>query len=77
LRETLLADALHLAKELASGPTLGHAMTKKMLHREWAMDLDAALDAEAVAQAQLMESNDFRRAYEAFSAKQTPVFEGN
>ena len=52
-------------------------MTKKMLHDEWALPLDDAIDAEAKAQAICMESNDFRRAYEAFVARQTPRFEGN
>jgi enoyl-CoA hydratase/carnithine racemase len=52
-------------------------MTKKLLHQEWAMDLDAAIDAEAEAQAICMETEDFRRAYRAFVDKQKPVFEGN
>ena len=52
-------------------------MTKTMLHREWAMDLDTAIEAEAQAQAICMQTQDFRRAYEAFAAKQTPKFEGN
>jgi len=49
----------------------------KMLHREWSMDIDAAIDEEAQIQAQLMESNDFRRAYDAFAAKRRPAFEGD
>jgi enoyl-CoA hydratase/carnithine racemase len=69
------ADAL--ARELAGGPTRAHAMTKHMLHEEWAMPLDAAIDAEAAAQARCMETNDFRRAYEAFAAKRRPEFEGD
>ena len=35
------------------------------------------LEAEAVAQALCMTTGDFRRAYEAFVAKQKPVFAGN
>jgi enoyl-CoA hydratase/carnithine racemase len=62
---------------LAAGPTLAHAMTKRMLHEEWSLPLDDAIDAEARAQATLMESNDFKRAYEAFTQRRTPVFEGN
>ncbi len=75
--EALLPEALKLAAELASGPTLAHALTKKMLHLEWNMSVNEALDAEARAQAGLMKSNDFRRAYEAFAAKRKPVFEGD
>ncbi|MGB6987234.1 MAG: enoyl-CoA hydratase family protein [Candidatus Aquilonibacter sp.] len=73
----LLARAMEMAQTLAAGPTLAHAMTKRMLHEEWALPLDAAIDAEARAQATLMESNDFRRAYEAFANRRPPLFEGN
>ncbi len=73
----VLADAMTLARELAAGPTFAHAMTKKMLHQEWAMGIDEAVDAEAQAQAICMQTADFRRAFEAFAAKQTPVFEGD
>ena len=73
----LLAAAQKLAHELANGPTFAHGMTKTMLHQEWAMTLDQAIEAEAQAQAICMQTQDFRRAYEAFSAKQKPVFEGN
>ncbi len=73
-----LAPAAHkLAHELASGPTFANGMTKTMLHQEWAMTLDQAIEAEAQAQAICMQTQDFTRAYEAFAAKQKPVFEGN
>jgi enoyl-CoA hydratase/carnithine racemase len=72
-----LGMAMEVAKSLAAGPTLAHAMTKKMLHQEWNVTVDQAIDMEAVAQAELMQSNDFRRAYEAFAAKRKPAFEGD
>jgi enoyl-CoA hydratase/carnithine racemase len=75
--QTLLAEAQAFAASLAAGPTFGHAMTKTMLHQEWAMGLDEAIEAEAQAQAICMQTGDFRRAYEAFAAKRTPTFEGN
>ena len=75
--EELSASAMKLAAELAAGPTLAHALTKKMLHLEWNMGVNEALDAEARAQAGLMQSKDFLRAFEAFSRKQKPVFEGD
>lgn len=75
--EQLLADAQGLAKELADGPTFAHGITKTCLHQEWSMDLDAAIEAEAQAQAICMQTQDFARAYHAFVAKQKPVFEGN
>ena len=75
--EELSARARDLARQLARGPALAHAMTKRMLHAEWAMPLDDAIDAEARAQAACMESQDFHRAYHAFVEKRTPEFEGN
>jgi enoyl-CoA hydratase/carnithine racemase len=75
--DQLLAEAGKLAAELASGPTFANAMTKRMLDMEWAMSIEAAIEAEAVAQALCMKTEDFARAYRAFAAKQKPVFEGN
>ena len=75
--DALLADAQALARELADGPTFAHGMTKRLLHQEWAMDLDAAIEAEAQAQALCMQTQDFHRAFAAFAAKQAPKFEGN
>jgi enoyl-CoA hydratase/carnithine racemase len=73
----LLAAAQQLAQSLASGPTFAHGMTKTMLHQEWAMTIDQAIEAEAQAQAICMQTQDFKRAYEAFSARQKPVFQGD
>jgi enoyl-CoA hydratase/carnithine racemase len=75
--EELLGAAIDLAKELAAGPTFAHGMTKKMLHQEWSMGVDQAIEAEAQAQAICMTTGDFRRAYEAFVARQKPVFGGD
>ncbi len=75
--DQVLKAALDAAQQLASGPTFAHGMTKKMLHQEWAVGLDKAIEMEAQAQAICMQTRDFRRAYEAFVAKQKPVFEGD
>jgi len=75
--DALLAEARSFARVLAEGPTFAHAMTKKLLHQEWAMDLDAAIEAEAQAQALCMQTQDFHRAFAAFAAKESPKFEGN
>jgi len=75
--EHLLADATKLAADIASGPTFAHAMTKTMLHQEWSMSIDQAIEAEAQAQAICMQTKDFGRAYEAFAAKRQPMFEGD
>jgi enoyl-CoA hydratase/carnithine racemase len=73
----LLAQAHRLAAELAEGPTFANGITKTMLHQEWAMTIDQALEAEAQAQAICMLTGDFTRAYDAFVAKRKPAFEGN
>lgn len=75
--DAVLAEAQTLAAELADGPTFANAMTKRMLEMEWAMSVETAIEAEAVAQALCMQTEDFARAYHAFAAKQKPVFEGN
>jgi enoyl-CoA hydratase/carnithine racemase len=77
LAENPLAEAQALARELASGPSVAHAVTKKQLDAEWHVSIEQALQMEAEAQAVCMETNDFRRAYEAFAAKRTPVFKGD
>ena len=77
LTENLAEDAASLAAEIAAGPGFAHGMTKRMLAMEWAMGVEQAIEAEAVAQALCMTTQDFRRAYEAFAAKQTPVFQGD
>ena len=73
----LLGAATQMARDLAAGPTFAHAMTKTMLQQEWAMTIEQAIEAEAQAQAICMQTKDFRRAYEAFAAKQKPVFGGD
>ena len=75
--DPVLPATLELARELANGPTAAHAMTKKMLHQEWNAGIDEAIEMEAQAQAILMQNQDFRRAFEAFAAKQKPVFQGD
>ena len=75
--ESVLDDAFALARELAHGPTFANGITKTMLHQEWTMGIDEAIESEAQAQALCMLTEDFGRAYHAFAAKQKPVFEGN
>ncbi|WP_019938074.1 enoyl-CoA hydratase family protein [Bordetella sp. FB-8] len=73
-----LADAASkLAAQIAAGPTFAHGVTKKLLHQEWNMGVDEAIEAEAQAQALCMATKDFHRAYQAFVAKQKPIFEGD
>lgn len=73
----VLAEAQAYAAMLVAGPTFAHGMTKNQMEMEWAMPIDTAIEAEAQAQAICMQTKDFERAYDAFAAKQKPVFEGN
>jgi enoyl-CoA hydratase/carnithine racemase len=75
--DRVLVEAQTFAAELAAGPTFAHATTKRMLEMEWAMSVESAIEAEAVAQALCMTTEDFARAFRAFAAKQKPAFEGN
>ncbi|MAO26797.1 enoyl-CoA hydratase family protein [Roseovarius nubinhibens] len=69
--------ARELAERIGRGPNFGHMMTKTMLAQEWSMSIEQAIEAEAQAQAICMQTADFERAYRAFVAKETPVFEGD
>ncbi len=75
--EQLETEALALAHTLAEGPTFANMMTKTMLAQEWSMTLDQAIESEAQAQAICMQTKDFRRAYDAFVAKEKPRFAGD
>jgi enoyl-CoA hydratase/carnithine racemase len=74
--DVLLVQAQALAAELAAGPTFANGITKTMLHQEWAMTIEQAIEAEAQAQALCMLTEDFQRAYRAFIAKEKPSFVG-
>src|ERR687890_886876 len=73
----LLTEAGNLARSIGTGPTYANTMTKRMLAMEWAMSVEEAIEAEAVAQALCMTTEDFARAYRAFAAKEKPVFRGD
>lgn len=73
----LESEATALASSIAAGPNFAHMMTKTMLKQEWSMSIDQAIEAEAQAQALCMQTDDFKRAFLAFTQKEKPVFEGN
>jgi enoyl-CoA hydratase/carnithine racemase len=76
-REEVLGKAQALARSLADGPYFAHTVTKTMLNQEWAMGIEEMIESEAQAQAICMMTQDFKRAFDAFAAKQTPRFEGD
>ncbi|AXI42107.1 enoyl-CoA hydratase family protein [Sulfitobacter sp. SK011] len=73
----LESAARDLAQKIQAGPNFAHMMTKTMLAQEWSMSIEQAIEAEAQAQAICMQTGDFERAYQAFVAKERPVFEGD
>ena len=75
--DAVFEEALALAHDIAHGPTFANSITKTMLHQEWSMSIDEAIESEAQAQALCMLTEDFSRAYKAFSEKRKPTFEGN
>ena len=74
--DQLMEAAGAMAAQIAAGPSFANMMTKTMLAQEWSMSLGQAIEAEAQAQAICMQGKDFHIAYQAFVAKEKPVFEG-
>ncbi|MGV3619549.1 MAG: enoyl-CoA hydratase family protein [Archangium gephyra] len=74
--EQVVPEAMAWATRLANGPTFALGMTKELLNAELSQDLWNALENEARAQAVCMQTLDFREAYDAFSNKRPPNFQG-
>ena len=70
------AAAAELADRLASGPALAYSTTKVLLTRELDLDLGAGIEIEALAQALLMQSDDHREFYAAWSAGRDAAWTG-
>jgi enoyl-CoA hydratase/carnithine racemase len=73
--DKLASVTREFAEQLAQGPAFAIAKTKEMLNRELFSSFDAALEAEALAQAICMQHPDYREAYEAFVAKRKAKFQ--
>lgn len=74
--DRVLADTMTLARQLAAGPGLALGMTKKLVWNEWPMDLDAAIEQEAQAQALLLRAHDHREFYNSWMEQRAPRFQG-
>jgi len=70
----LMEQTYALARRLRDGPLHALGVTKDLLNREMQMDLDAALEMEARAQAICMETPDFHEGYRAFVEKRPASF---
>ena len=73
--DQVVGEALAMARKLAAGPAFAHTMTKQMIEAEAGLDLAAAIEAEAEAQAICMQHPDFREAFDAWTEKRPPKFE--
>ena len=74
--EDVLPTAIAWARRLATGPSQAIRMTKRRLQTELHMDLVAAIESEAEAQALLMMAADHRIFHEAFTGKTAPQWTG-
>ncbi len=72
--EELPKAAVQFARKLADGPSLGMAVTKRMLQQEQSVDLAQAMQLEGWIQAECMLHPDYREGYEAAMAKRPPRF---
>jgi enoyl-CoA hydratase/carnithine racemase len=72
----LPAAATALARRLADGPALAYSTTKVLLTRELDLDLAGAIELEALGQALMMQSDDHREFYAAWSEGRRPSWTG-
>jgi enoyl-CoA hydratase/carnithine racemase len=74
--DELAAVAQALARRLADGPAFAYSTTKVLLTRELDMDLASSIELEAMTQALLMQSEDHREFYAAWSEGRKPEWSG-
>ena len=69
-------EASKLALHLATQPTVGLGLTKRLLNAAWVNDLETQLELEAECQGAAGRSADYAEGVAAFLAKRKPVFTG-
>jgi enoyl-CoA hydratase/carnithine racemase len=69
--------ALEMATELAAGPSMGLAMTKRYLRIESTTPFKEAMQLEGWIQAECMKHPDYRESFEAFTEKREKDFVQN
>lgn len=74
--QVLLEAASALARQLATMPTRGLALTKKLLNASWANDLGAQLALEEEMQRQAGRTADYAEGVSAFLAKRKASYVG-
>ncbi len=76
-RDEVLNRAVALARQLAQGPTLAFAESKRLILEGSGLGLEDALEAEALAQTRCGETADHVGAVAAFLDRQVPSFSGS
>ncbi|KRC46428.1 MULTISPECIES: enoyl-CoA hydratase/isomerase family protein [unclassified Nocardioides] len=74
--DQVLERAVALARQLAQGPTVAFAESKRLIVEGSGLGLDAALEAEAGAQTRCGETADHGGAVSAFLGREKPTFTG-
>ena len=69
-------SAFKIAETLASMPTIGLALTKKLLNESFANSLDTQLEREEIVQALAAKTYDYNEGVKAFLEKRKPEFKG-
>jgi enoyl-CoA hydratase/carnithine racemase len=72
--DTLMDEAYKWANRLKDGPLYALGVTKELLEYEASVNLETALEMEAVAQARCMQTPDFIEGYNAFVEKRPRRF---
>jgi 2-(1,2-epoxy-1,2-dihydrophenyl)acetyl-CoA isomerase len=75
-RDQLMDEARSLARQLATQPTRGFALTKRAFNAALTNDLGEQLELEAELQAEAAATHDFGEGVAAFMEKREPRFEG-
>lgn len=74
--ESVMNEALAMAKHIASGPTQAFGGVKRLLDTAFSDGLETQLDRETRSIADMMRTRDGPAGIAAFLAKETPKFEG-
>ncbi len=72
--DKLMEETYALARRLREGPHYALGVTKELLNYEANVDLETALEMEAMAQARCMDTADFKEGYAAFMEKRPSQF---